>query len=135
MRLRCSLSSSLAALFAIMAEPKQYAYPAPGPAYPTPAYPVPAYPVVTQPVYTQPVVCVHPAFYIMDRGNSSYLHVSQAVVPMQVAGNRNAKNRPIRSNGKRGWSYGLCSFFGSCGTCTQLLPLRVLPTFDSFPLS
>ncbi|KAI0279927.1 PLAC8 family-domain-containing protein [Russula aff. rugulosa BPL654] len=34
-----------------------------------------------------------------------------------VGGNRNAKNRPIGSNGKRDWSHGICSCFGSCGTC------------------
>jgi hypothetical protein len=70
------------------------------------------------PVRTQPKVCVYPASYITDGGNSSYFRVSQGVAPMQIGGNRNAKNRAIKSDGKRRWSHGLCSCFGSSGTCT-----------------
>lgn len=41
----------------------------------------------------------------------------RGTAPMQVGGNRNAKNRPIGSDGKRDWSHGLFDCFGSCGTC------------------
>jgi hypothetical protein len=69
------------------------------------------------PVNTQPGVCVYPASYITDRGNSSYFHVSQGVAPMKAGGNRNAKNLPIKSDGKRDWSHGLFGCFDSFGTC------------------
>ncbi len=37
---------------------------------------------------------------------------------MHVGGNRNATNRPVGHDGRRGWSHGLCDCFSSCGTCT-----------------
>ncbi|KAJ7623595.1 PLAC8-domain-containing protein [Roridomyces roridus] len=47
-------------------------------------------------------------------------YVSQQPMPtmgMQASGgNRNALNRPLDSNGKRGWSHGLCGCFDECGT-------------------
>ena len=36
---------------------------------------------------------------------------------MTIAGNRNVKNLPLDSDGKRAWSYGLLSCFGDCRTC------------------
>ncbi|KAF8318699.1 PLAC8-domain-containing protein [Clavulina sp. PMI_390] len=32
-------------------------------------------------------------------------------------GNRNALNKPIKSNGQREWSHGVFDCFGACGTC------------------
>jgi len=32
-------------------------------------------------------------------------------------GNRNAKNLPVNSSGKRNWSHGICGCCGACGTC------------------
>jgi len=44
-----------------------------------------------------------------------------SIAPMQVRGNRNAANRPIGSDGKRGWSNSLCGCFSSCGICCNSL--------------
>ncbi|ETW76056.1 hypothetical protein HETIRDRAFT_390466 [Heterobasidion irregulare TC 32-1] len=43
----------------------------------------------------------------------------QATTQMQVlpGGNRNASNKSYGPNGERGWSHGICSCFGDCGTC------------------
>ncbi|KAF8327992.1 hypothetical protein F5887DRAFT_1083449 [Amanita rubescens] len=43
----------------------------------------------------------------------------QPVQGMTVApgGNRNSKNLPYNSSGKREWSHGLCDCFSDCGTC------------------
>ncbi|KAF8490358.1 PLAC8 family-domain-containing protein [Russula emetica] len=41
----------------------------------------------------------------------------QGAAPMQVGGNRNAKNRPIGPDGKRDWSFGLFDCFARCGLC------------------
>ncbi|KZT33179.1 PLAC8-domain-containing protein [Sistotremastrum suecicum HHB10207 ss-3] len=38
-------------------------------------------------------------------------------VPPQ--GDRNPNNMPFDGNGERAWSNGLCSCFGSCGTCLE----------------
>jgi len=41
----------------------------------------------------------------------------RGTAPMQVGGNRNVKNCPVGADGKRDWTHGLFSCFGSCGTC------------------
>ena len=41
-------------------------------------------------------------------------------------GNRNAKNLPLDSNGKRGWSFGLLSCYGACATCKYLKSRKIL---------
>ncbi|KAI9457431.1 PLAC8 family-domain-containing protein [Russula earlei] len=42
----------------------------------------------------------------------------KATAPMSTdGGNKNALNRPIGPDGKRDWSYGLCSCFSACGLC------------------
>lgn len=81
-----------------------------------------------QPVGTQPRVCVFTCLpnrlerlTCSSDAMSLFLRVSQGVAPMQVlGGNRNAKNCPVGSDGKRDWSHGLCDCFGSCGTCTLI---------------
>jgi len=42
---------------------------------------------------------------------------SQGTVPMSAGGNKNALNRLIAQDGKRGWSYGLFDCFSACGLC------------------
>jgi len=41
----------------------------------------------------------------------------QETAPMQVSGNRNAKNCPIGLDKKRDWSFGLFDCFSSCNAC------------------
>lgn len=43
--------------------------------------------------------------------------VSQGTAPMQVGGNRNARNCPVGPDGKRDWSFGLFDCFARCGLC------------------
>jgi hypothetical protein len=42
----------------------------------------------------------------------------QGTVPMQVGGNRNAKNCPVGPDGKRDWSFGLFDCCGRGDLCT-----------------
>ncbi|KAH9993549.1 hypothetical protein BJV77DRAFT_997442 [Russula vinacea] len=41
----------------------------------------------------------------------------QGTAPMQIGGNRNAKNIPVGVDGKRDWSFGLFDCFPRCKLC------------------
>ena len=77
---------------------------------------------IKQPIDTQPQVCVFSRFPNRLRQFNCTTHVtlcmfSQATAPMQLGGNRNAKNCPIGPDGKRDWSFGLFDCFGRCSLC------------------
>jgi hypothetical protein len=71
-----------------------------------------------RPVNSQPQVCVT----IIEEHSIAYaskcLLASQGTAPMLVGGNRNARNFPIDSDGRRDWSYGLLDCFDRRGLCT-----------------
>ena len=48
-------------------------------------------------------------------------------VPQMDAGNRNVKNLPYDSNGKRDWSFSLLGCCGDCGACKYSESLRRYP--------
>jgi len=41
----------------------------------------------------------------------------QRTAPMEIGGNRNARNCPIGPDRQRDWSFGLCDCLSRCGTC------------------
>ncbi|KAF8467971.1 PLAC8 family-domain-containing protein [Russula ochroleuca] len=45
--------------------------------------------------------------------------VLQGTAPMQIGGNRNAKNITVGADGKRDWSFGLFDCFPRCSLCCQ----------------
>jgi hypothetical protein len=57
----------------------------------------------------------------------------KGVAPMTAGGNRNALNREVASDGTRDWSFGLCSFFDTCGICMCRIPQPGQP-FITLPL-
>ena len=52
------------------------------------------------------------------------------VPQMAITGNRNVKNLPLDSDGKRPWSFGLLSCFGDCRTCKYPESLRRYPLME-----
>jgi Cys-rich protein (TIGR01571 family) len=59
---------------------------------------------------------------------------------MVVGGNKNAYNRPIGADGKRGWSFGLFGCFSRCSLCTYQnwstrVTFHILTNFSLPPLS
>ena len=72
---------------------------------------------IKQPVSSQPQVSELCNGFPMDRG-ANFLFFFQGIPPMQVGGNKNAKNCPIGPDGRRDWSFGLFDCFGRCGLCT-----------------
>ncbi len=51
-------------------------------------------------------------------GHLAHCVFSQGTAPMQVGGNRNAKNCPIGPDGMRDWSFGLFDCFSRGNLCT-----------------
>ena len=79
---------------------------------------------IGKPVSSQPQVCVYLGSprdncdSIIRRMLCRVLCVLQQTAPMQVGGNRNARNCQLGPDGKRDWSFGLFDCFSRCNPCT-----------------
>ncbi|KAF8327993.1 PLAC8 family-domain-containing protein [Amanita rubescens] len=101
--------------------PAQQPYPAQG------QYPPGQYPVQQPPQMAQAGYPGQPQF--QQQANPTQAQPGPTIIVQQQplpiigmsisapGGNRNARNLPRDASGRRGWSFGLCECFDSCGAC------------------